>query len=106
MNTIIKDRVNRTKENMHKRIRARVIKVNININMERKLLPQISSIYTLQFTTDLFNIHTSVHQLGLGCFNLNLNTTQCYYVNMPHSLPMIEDGVEDKLVVNLNNLSQ
>jgi hypothetical protein len=46
MNKIIKVRVNRMKENMHKMIRARVIKVNVSNNMERKLLPQISSINT------------------------------------------------------------
>jgi hypothetical protein len=50
MNKMIKAMVNKTKENMHKMIRARVIKVNMNNNMERKLLPQISSIYTHQFT--------------------------------------------------------
>jgi hypothetical protein len=36
---MIKARVSKMKENMHKMIRARVIKVNININMEKKLLP-------------------------------------------------------------------
>ncbi len=56
--------------------------------------------------TDLFNIHTSVHQLGPSCSNLNLNIAQCYYVNMPHSLPMIEDRAENNLVGNLNNFNQ
>jgi hypothetical protein len=39
MNNMIKAKVSRTKENMHKMIRVRAIKVNININMEKKLLP-------------------------------------------------------------------
>jgi hypothetical protein len=47
---MIKAGVSRMKENMHKMITARVIKVNININIEKKLLPQIFSIYTHQFT--------------------------------------------------------
>jgi len=34
------------KHQMNKMIRAKVIKVNMNNNMERKLLPHISSIYT------------------------------------------------------------
>jgi hypothetical protein len=46
MNKMIKARVNRMKENVHKMIKVRVIKVNININMEKKLLPHISSIHT------------------------------------------------------------
>ncbi len=46
MNKMIKARVNKMKENMHKMIKARVIKENMNNNMERKLLPQILSIYT------------------------------------------------------------
>jgi hypothetical protein len=58
-------------------IRARAIKVNINNNVKKKLLPHISSLYTHQFT-----YQTQV------VFNLNLNTTQHYYVNMPHNPPM------------------
>jgi hypothetical protein len=46
MNKMIRARVNKMKENMHKMIKARVIKENMNNNMERKLLPQILSIYT------------------------------------------------------------
>jgi len=55
--------------------------------------------------TYLFNIHTWVHQLGPSS-NLNLNTTQHYYVDMPNSLPMKEDRAEENLVVNLNSLNQ
>jgi hypothetical protein len=43
---MIKARLSKMKENMHKMIRAKVIKVNMSNNMERKLLPHISSIYT------------------------------------------------------------
>jgi len=50
MNKMIKAMVNKMKENMHKMIKTKVIKLNMNNNMERKLLPQISSIYTHQFT--------------------------------------------------------
>jgi hypothetical protein len=46
MNKMIKARVGKMKENMHKMIRAKVIKVNMSNNMERKLLAHISSIYT------------------------------------------------------------
>jgi hypothetical protein len=47
---MIRAKVNKMKENMHKMIRAKVNKVNMNNNMKRKLLPQILSIYTHQFT--------------------------------------------------------
>jgi hypothetical protein len=43
---MIKARVNKMKENRHKMIKAKVIKVNMSNNMERKLLPHIFSIYT------------------------------------------------------------
>jgi hypothetical protein len=43
---MIKARVNKMKENMHKMIKAKVIKVNMSNNTEKKLLPQIYSIYT------------------------------------------------------------
>jgi hypothetical protein len=43
---MIKARVNKIKENMHKRIRVKVIKVNMGNNAEKKLPPYISSIYT------------------------------------------------------------
>jgi len=43
---MIKARVNKMKENMHKMIMVKVIKVNMKNNMEKKLLPYISSIYT------------------------------------------------------------
>jgi hypothetical protein len=79
MNKMIKTKVSKMKKNMHKMIRAKVIKVNMSNNMERKLLSHIFSIYTL------------FHQLGPGCSNLNLNTAQCYYVDMLHSPPMTKD---------------
>ncbi len=55
-------------------------------------------------TTYLLNIHTSVHQSNPSCFNLNRNTTQHYYVYMPHNPPMTEDRAEENLVINLINL--
>jgi hypothetical protein len=42
---MIKPRANKMKENMHKWIRVKVIKVNMSNNVERKLLPYIFSIY-------------------------------------------------------------
>ncbi len=54
---------------------------------------------------DLFNIHTSIHESSPCCFNLNLNISQCYYVNMFHSLHMIDNRAKENLVINLNSLS-
>jgi hypothetical protein len=90
MNKMIRARVGMMKENMHKMIKTRVIKVNMNNNMEKKVV-----------ATYLFNIHTSVHQSSLGCSNQDLNTTQHYYVNMLHSPPMTENRAEENLVINL-----
>jgi len=39
-------KMNMLKENMHQMIRAKVIKVNMNNNMKKKMLPHISSVYT------------------------------------------------------------
>jgi hypothetical protein len=55
-------------------------------------------------TTYLLNIHTSNHQSNPSCFNLNLNTTQHYYVYMFHNPPMTEDRAKENMVINLNNL--
>jgi hypothetical protein len=66
--------------------------------MKRKLIPQILSIYTHQFTN-----HTQSHP---SCYNINLNIAQCYDVYMFHNFPMIEDRVEKNLIVNLNNFSK
>lgn len=48
-------------------------------------------------TTYVLKIHTSVHQLGPSCLNLNLNITQRYYVDMPHSPLMIKDKAKEKV---------
>ncbi len=45
-------------------------------------------------TTYLLNIHTLIHQSNPSCFNLNLNSTQHYYVVMPYNPPMTEDRAE------------
>jgi hypothetical protein len=55
---------------------------------------------------DLFNIHTLVHGSSPCCSNLNLNITQCYYVNMFHSLRMTNDRAKENLVIILNSLSK
>jgi hypothetical protein len=43
---MIRARVNKIKDSMHKMIKAKVIKVNMSKNMEKKLLPQFFSIHT------------------------------------------------------------